>query len=106
MVRQMLVDTIEMVASGELKPRQGRPWVMYLLPHGANSFKSVNSYNKLKDFVRNEVSKLAGAGELKWLDCGLNLEAGKGWADFHGCYVIYIWPRDETKVQQDIAFSI
>lgn len=82
------------MSSDELKPREGFPWVVYLLAHGANSSRSTNNKYKQKDFLKREVEKLASEGKLQWLDCYPNEEeAGNGWADFHGCYIVYIWPK-------------
>lgn len=90
----MLEDAIKKVSSGELKPREGRPWVLFLSAHGANKNTNVNKKYKLKDFLREEVEELASKGKLQWLDCDVNgKEAGSGWAEYHGCYIVYIWPK-------------
>jgi hypothetical protein len=85
--------------SGELKPRQGHPWVLYLLAHGSNDkTKSTNDETqKLKHGLRKELLDdfyRKNGMKLQWLDQTIDEEPGQGWAEYRGCYIVYIWPHE------------
>ena len=83
-------ENLKKLQKGEVKPRDGHPWVLYLLAHGSNNkAKSVNeNFRELKKFLREFIVKR----KLEWLDQTIDGKKGQGWADFHGCYIVYIWP--------------
>jgi hypothetical protein len=64
------------------------------LAHGANKNKSIEGTKKLKTFLKELVVnfELPRKRKLRWLDQTIDGKAGQGWADFHGCYIVYIWP--------------
>jgi hypothetical protein len=85
-------ENLKKLQKGEVKPRDGHPWVLYLLAHGSNDdTKSVNeNTKKLKHFLRDVIVER----EMEWLDQTIDGKAGQGWAEKHGCYIVYIWPKN------------